>query len=489
MMPRRDGPGQENAAATVAGLDALGGFRDRFHGCLRRRADCLFELTDAVLTAGGRVESLVELSLEKVFRRGHGALYDALACGDIDTELLAETVTQQWQPADDGPLKFVIDVSAWHRPYAECSPERHHCNTSCACGNRSGTVPGWPYSVAAGLEWGPSSWCAPLDARRLRLDQDATEVTVAQVAALVARCAAAGLTAGRPAPLFVFDSGYDLTRIAFLAGHAGHAGARVQVLGRIRCNRVYYDDPLPRLADTLGRPAKHGERFDIADPTTWHDPDQQIERGSPRYGRVLVSAWHDLHQKLARQAAWLEHPGELPNIPGTVIRIQVERLPGDRDPEDLWLWHHAPGETAFDLDLLWMAYLRRFDIEHTFRFFKQSLGWTCPQIAAPEQGDRWTWLVIAAYTQLRLARHLGAHLRRPWQRPLLPGAIPTPGQVRRGFPTLARKLGTPAGRPKPGLAGPGRPKGTTRPPRQRHPVGKNTIKSDTKKRGQARERS
>jgi hypothetical protein len=57
--------------------------------------------------------------------------------------------------------------------------------------------------------------------------------------------------------------------------------------------------------------------------------------------------------------------GVLPIVAGTVIRIQVERMPGDRAPADLWLWHTAPADTAFDLDLLWKTYLRRFDLEHT----------------------------------------------------------------------------------------------------------------------------
>lgn len=486
MLPCLGGQVQGNGAGGDRWLAELAEFRERVYSCLRRRADALFELVDAVLCTQGRVESLVELSVQPAFRRGHGALYDAVACGELDTEQLAAVITGAWRPGDDGPLKFVIDVSAWHRPYAECSAQRHHCNTSCACGNRSGTVAGWPYSMCAGLEWGRSSWCAPLDARRLDLADDATEVTAAQVAHVISRCANAGLLAQRPAPLFVFDSGYDLTRLTYLTGQRGLG---LQILGRIRCNRVYYGEPAPRCAETMGRPAKHGERFDIADPATWHGPNQRIERVSARYGQVTVSAWHGLYQKLSRQAAWLEHPGELPNLAGTLIRIQVERLPGDRDPEDLWLWHHAPQGVSFDLDLLWMAYLRRFDIEHTFRFFKQVLGWTSPQIATPGQGDRWTWLILIAYTQLRLARELGTELRRPWQRPLRPDRLPTPGQVRRGFPTLARKIGTPAARPKPTTPGPGRPRGTTRPPRSRHPVGKNTIKPDKKKRGQARPRS
>src|SRR5215218_7805311 len=43
-------------------------------------------------------------------------------------------------------------------------------------------------------------------------------------------------------------------------------------------------------------------------------------------------------------------------------------------------------------------------IEHTIRFWKQTLHWTLPRPRTPEQADRWTWLVLAAYTQLRLAR-------------------------------------------------------------------------------------
>ncbi len=44
-------------------------------------------------------------------------------------------------------------------------------------------------------------------------------------------------------------------------------------------------------------------------------------------------------------------------------------------------------------------HIRRFDLEHTFRFLKQTLGWTTPRVRHPEQADRWTWLAVAAFTQ------------------------------------------------------------------------------------------
>jgi DDE superfamily endonuclease len=54
------------------------------YSCLDRRADELFELTDAVLCAEGPVRSLVGLCLAPEHRRGHGTLYDALSCGRVD---------------------------------------------------------------------------------------------------------------------------------------------------------------------------------------------------------------------------------------------------------------------------------------------------------------------------------------------------------------------------------------------------------------------
>jgi hypothetical protein len=126
------------------------------------------------------------------------------------------------------------------------------------------------------------------------------------------------------------------------------------------------------------------------------------------------------------------------------------------------------------VDRLWQAFLRRFDLEHTFRFLKQVLGWTRPKLRDPAAADRWTWLIIAAHTQLRLARPLTADLRLPWERPAPPGRL-TPARVRRGFGNIRATLPCPASAPKPGKPGPGRPPGSkNRRPAPRHDVGKTT---------------
>jgi len=104
----------------------------------------------------------------------------------------------------------------------------------------------------------------------------------------------------------------------------------------------------------------------------------------------------------------------------------------------VWLWYSRPELSDTDLNRLWRAFLRRFDLEHTFRFLKQTLGWTRPRIRTPDQGDRWTWIILTAHTQLRLARHL-THDLRPWEKPVTEPHRLTPTRIRRGFRNLRPK--------------------------------------------------
>jgi hypothetical protein len=148
----------------------------------------------------------------------------------------------------------------------------------------------------------------------------------------------------------------------------------------------------------------------------------------------------------------------------------------------VWLWCSDPVAVGADLDWWWRSYLRRFDLEHTFRFLKQTLGLTRPRLRTGDQADRWVWLLIAAYTQLRLARDLTTDLRRPWENPLPPDRL-TPARVRRGFLRVHRAAGLPASAPKPSRPGPGRPPGARSGPAPRHPVGKEHPNRTNPRRG------
>ena len=100
-----------------------------------------------------------------------------------------------------------------------------------------------------------------------------------------------------------------------------------------------------------------------------------------------------------------------------------------------------------DLVEVWRAYIARFSLEHTFRFFKQTLRWTTPKLRSPSAADRWTWLMILAYMQLRLARDVVTDVRLPWQA-ALPRERRTPARVRRAFSHVLAQLGSPVVRAK-----------------------------------------
>lgn len=114
-----------------------------------------------------------------------------------------------------------------------------------------------------------------------------------------------------------------------------------------------------------------------------------------------------------------------------------------------------------------------------FRLMKQTLGWTRPKLRTPEASERWTWLIIAAHTRIRLLRGAAADLRRPWEKPAEPGRL-TPARVRRGFRNLRPHLHSPARAPKPSTPVPGSPLGSkNRRPATRYDVGKSVKRPES----------
>jgi hypothetical protein len=303
-----------------------------------------------------------------------------------------------------------------------------------------------------------------VDVQRVRPARDANEVAAEQVKAFLRRSP----EEEGAAPLFVFDAGYDPVKVQ----QGLEEGTPCQILVRLRAGRRFYADP--SLAGPLaptGRPRRHGPKMKCADPSTWPEPSTEYACEDAGYGAVRVRAWANLHPKIrAHEGRGTRKP--LPIVRGTLVLVEVERLPrGERrrEPRVLWLWWHGPEGEAPNLGLLWRAYVRRFDLEHTFRFLKQALGWTTPRVRHPEQADRWTWLVLAAFTQLRLARACVADRRLPWERRYAPGRL-TPIRVHRAVSALLAELGTPAKPPKPCGRSPGRPKGRRSGRAKRYPA-------------------
>jgi hypothetical protein len=298
-------------------------------------------------------------------------------------------------PLDDGQPIYALDTSIWPRNDAETSPERGYYYSAARQSAGQPIVAGWSYAWLAQVSFTHDSWTAPLDVRRVPPHANAHTVAAAQIRALLEQQPAAC-----PVPWCVFDAGYDPETVARELGDLD--GERVAVLVRLRSGRCFYADPSPGPDGQVGRPRRPGAKFACADERTWWTPTAAHLEDHAQYGHVQVRAWAGVHAKSQN------HPQKgsrrtLPTVRGTLVLVEVERLPHQtRIPKRLWLWWRGPG--APNLAVLWRAYVHRFDLKHTYRFCKQVLNWTTPRVRQPEQADRWSWLVLLAYTQLRLAR-------------------------------------------------------------------------------------
>jgi DDE superfamily endonuclease len=506
-----------DAIARYRAYQGLREFRARLYECLTARPDACFELCDAILCADHAVTSLVQLSLVPQFRRGHGALYAALAGGEIDGEKLAALLTGTLPQLIDGEqgsawvaehdridyelldralagvpaaqaaqvreacarwarLRFAVDATPYPRPDAECSPERGHVHhDACRCDGTRKTIPGWEYQFVAAVGYLRTAWAALIDVERTT-PGTRTGQTIRQVRNLLRRLHAAG-NGGRGAPLVIFDAGYSAA--ALTAGLAGHP---VHLLVRLATGQVFFYDPATWPGKN-GRPGKYGTRVAChksGDPDQSNpEPDESVTLpDTPLYGTVRVDAWREVHPQIHGDRGWFAGwQGKLPVLRGTLLRIIVDHLPDGRvPPKAMWLWHAGPAPLS--PDELWRAYLARFDEEHAFKFAKGTLGLTAAKVRTPAQTDRWVRLVMAAHAQLLLARPLAADLRRPWEKRPHPGRPLPPGRVRRGFTNIRRLIGTPARVAKPSRPGPGRPKGTACGPATRYPLPAKSRKTD-----------
>lgn len=447
-----------------AQLRALQRFRYELYACFDAWRDTLFELVDALLVSPQRPQSLPWLTLEKPLRRGHGSVYKALTKGRIDSVAVARTLTGLVigcvDPAD--PLVFALDCSQWPRPDAATSPGRtlNYDAAKDRRDQRAPVTPGWWFQWLAATNSEHSSWAPPVDLARIGPADSHHRVAVTQIKSLLDRLPADSSRV----PVVCMDGDYSAAWIGRQL-----AGLPVQTLIRVRSDSVMRTDPPPRRAGARGRPPTHGPTMKLSVTASWPEPDEiRIVPPRPERGRdheLSVLAWHGLHPRHSKK---LDEPGHVPHsgkareiVRGSVIRIH-SAAPGEKP---IWLFWTGP-DGSFDLDRLWRAYLRRYCIEHLFRFCKQHLGWTLPRLRGPEQAERWSWLIAAAYAHLHAARDLVADHRLSWEKP----ELMSPLRVKRGFRALQPDLDTPAKSRKSSTPGPGRPPGRTTTPAPRHPV-------------------
>jgi hypothetical protein len=258
-------------------------------------------------------------------------------------------------------------------------------------------------------------------------------------------------------PLGMYDRGYGNAKFVNQT-----SDIEADLLLRLASNRCVFGAPPPYAG--RGAPAKHGHKMKLNHPQTWCVPTQTVEVEDAKLGSIRVTRWSQYHFRPSAQR------------PMEIIRVEV--LKSTRKLKPLWLaWL---GQTMPPLDTLWLNYLRRFAfaerllwrIEHWYRFAKQRLHWTQPQLSSLRATERWSELMPLLTWQLWLARADCADHPLPWQSSQV---SLSPGRVAQAFASILAAIGTPAPPPKPRGKSPGRTKGVKPPPRPRYPTVKKRL--------------
>lgn len=421
---------------TTKDFNKLSQFRQAAYWSLGTARDALFELGDAVLGTSA-ANSFAELSCSKHFRRRWSSVYEALQDGRPDRQALMQLYCRNV----NAEVRLILagDHTAWPRPSAYTLRDRtvEHQPTAVP-GNRPITL-GHGYSTLVWVPEEQGSWALPLLHERISSQETAFRVASQQLRSVQSQLPARAIS--------LWDAEYGCA--PFLLATADIPTDKVI---RLRPNLSLAGPPGPYKG--RGRYPVHGAKFKFKDPATWCEPERCFEMEDPDLGKIQVKIWKDLH---LRKAA---------HCPMRVARLErVEKKGTRRFPQVIWVaWI---GEEPPDPQTWWQYYMRRYPVDHWYRFAKQRLYWTLPRFSSPEQGERWSDLMPLITWQLWLARSLGVDKPLPWQKKQ---TELTPGRVCQGMGDIFAEIGTPAQMPKPRGNAPGWPKGRPRARRKRFDV-------------------
>lgn len=417
-------------------------FREKVYQSMRKRADAILDMVDA-LTVAGHVDSPVALSEETPFRRKFSSIFDTLRHGEIDFDLLLQTLFE-YQSSNSEELGgcevYGLDCTPNEREEAETLEDRVCLKAQKEDPVRYGHKYSWLVRL---IQWG-TSWVAPVDVRRVDSSLSDSKLGALQVEEADVR---------HPRQkVIVADSlyGNHLFLAIFLV--VKHAYALV----RLRSNLVFYERPKPSVKGKRGAPAKHGAKFKLSKPCRAPDRADTFLLGKQT---VKLTAWQGLHFK------------KLAGLVGMVLRVEFLRPDGmPRYKRPMWLFWTGPNTVP--LEDLCRMYLWRFAIEHFFRFAKQHLGLNANQSTDLVSSDNWMWMSALAYWQLLLMRDEVKASRPAWYpaRTQPETKCLTPGQVQRSAFGYFVQLGSPARDTRNAGKGKGRSRGFHPVARTRYPV-------------------
>lgn len=473
---------------TISIVSKFQWFRNRLFKLFHYRAGATLDLVDA-LAATPTTDSVVKLSLSNLFGRTYSSLTDVLSSlfrTDLKTppmdeerneqtlkvtQLLAEECASSALQSDIA--LFAIDCTADPRIYADKVRDRTIVHASNHVPGQKPITVGHEYSVLVYLphreEDKEKHWVVPLSVKRVESHQSGPEVGLLQLEKIACHTIFKSRLC-----ISVTDAAYSTKDWVIGVDQWPH----VVQIARVRGNRKFFRLPNPNNRTRRGRPQEYGEELVLQAPS---EPDLEevttmITRKGKEY-QVLLQRWNDVVMHGSKEKRTHEHPFDLLKVTVT----DKKGKPVYRRP--LWVIIVGTRRREVHSKDAHIAYGRRYDIEHYFRFGKQRLGMVASQTCETCHEENWHWIGLLAYNMLYYARSLAKSTRYPWEKKKIQvlSSIERPSQVQRDYSRIILEIGTPAPFPKPRGKSPGRQLGHKVGERPDHPViSKSAEKEDDK---------
>jgi len=438
-------------------------FRKRLFRLFDYRAGATMDLIDA-LAATPTTDSIVKLSLSSLFARTYSSLTDVLSSlfrmsleipPTVEersgqtlkvTQLLAEECVSN--ALHDDPALFAIDCTADPRIYANKVKDRTIVHAPNHVPGQKPITVGHEYSVLVHLpnqeEDKEKHWVIPLSVKRVESHQSGPEVGLCQLEEIVSHTVFKTHFC-----ISVTDAAYSTKDWVIGVDQWPH----VVQIARVRGNRKFFRLPAPNSRTRRGRPQEYGEELVLQAPS---EPNlEEITTTITRKGKecqVLLQRWNDIVMRGSKKERTHEHPFDLLKVTVT----DQKGKPVYRRP--LWVIIVGIRRREVRSKDAHIAYGRRYDIEHFFRFGKQRLGMVASQTCETRHEENWHWIGLLAYNMLYYARSLTKSIRYPWEKKKVEilNSIERPSQVQRDYHRIILEIGTPAPFPKPRGKSPGR---------------------------------
>lgn len=375
-------------------------WREQLYNSLGFRRETLLELLDS-LSSNQQATSVVELSLNPLFRRDYNSLYQGIQ------EFLSQPTSEKYEAQVNLLLEAVsltipmsksrhfnllgIDTTPFPRPYSPTLADKTYIYyPNPIKGNQPISI-GHTYSVVSALpsrrETGHVPWTIPLLGDRVPAEAKAIHVGNQQLEKIFNTSS----FRGDKLSILVADSLY---------GQRGFIGEQVKrknlvVITRVRSNRGFYRLFIPETNEpkTSGHPRWYGDKFDLKNEETWHEPDEVTQATfTTKKSRQLtgtISSWKQMLMKGTKNYQMNRHPF-------TLLQITVRDEIGNAVWKPMWLIVIGSRREELSLIDCYESDRQRYDLEHLFRFGKQKLLMTAYATPDVNHEENWFKLTLLA---------------------------------------------------------------------------------------------